>query len=81
MGKLKTFSELVIENEFCDHGYADKMREQLPHCRREDIDNIKRKIEVMRNCIFGGKTGKAKVIFHEIAGLVNDSQMEIRREI
>lgn len=73
----QSFSNLVIENEFCDHGYLDKLKEQIPRCKNEDIQNIKRKIEVMRGCILGKKFGKARVIFHEIAGLVNDSQQQI----
>lgn len=72
----QSFSDLVTANEFCDHGYLDKLKEQIFHCKKEDILNIKRKVEVMRNCVNGGKFGKARIIFHEIAGIVNDSQLQ-----
>ena len=72
----KNFSKIALENEFCDPGYLDKTLEQIPRCKKEDIENIARKTEVMENCIRGRKFGKARVIFHEIAGLVNDSQQQ-----
>lgn len=72
---LKIFQKIVLENEMCDPGYLEKTIDQVPRCKKEDIEKIERKVGIMENCIRGKKFGKAKVIFHEIAGLVNDSQL------
>lgn len=63
----------VLENEWCDESYADKTWSQYLALSQSDREEFRRKSGVMLICAKHHRTqGKGKVIFHEIAALVND---------
>lgn len=63
----------MTDNGWCDEAYADKTWLQSLSLARPDREEFRRKSGAMMICAKHPRTrGKGKVIFHEIAGLVND---------
>lgn len=68
-----TWKEVVLENGWCDQGYADKTWEQSLLLSPSDREEFRRKSRVMITSAGHQRTrGLARKIFHEIAGFVND---------
>lgn len=70
LDELRTKS---LEMEFTDEAYAEKTVRQAGRLSKEDREKLQRKITVFLNCCKSRKFhSKARVIFGEIAGFVND---------
>lgn len=70
---FSSFRSKIFEFEFADEAYADKLVEQTSKLSKDDRSECARKIEVFLNCCKSPQHhGKARVLFAEIAGLVND---------
>lgn len=67
----KKFKQLLVEQQWCDQPYADKTWDQ--GCSMSDRDEFFRKVALLLAwAIVPSRLGKAKLLFHEIAGFVND---------
>ena len=70
LDELRTKS---LEMEFTDEAYAEKTMRQAHQLSKDDRERLRRKISVFLNCCKSRKWhSKARVIFGEIAGFVND---------
>lgn len=70
LDELRTKS---LEMEFADEAYTDKTVRQAQRLSKDDREKLQRKITVFLNCCKSRKWhAKARIIFGEIAGFVND---------
>ncbi len=67
----RRFKALLLQQQWCDEGYADKTWEQ--GIAMPDRAEFVRKVNLLLGWArIPSKVGKAKVLYHEIAGFVND---------
>ena len=79
IGRMESdFKRVVLEQEWCDVSYADKSWDQSRLLRTDNRREFYRKVTLMLTWARLPKhLGRAKLLFHEIAGFVNDrGQME-----
>lgn len=67
----RAFRQAIVENLWGDNHYADKTWDQGCQLSGDDRIEFMRKVRYML-AIVSRLPGKAKIVFHEISGLVND---------
>jgi hypothetical protein len=69
----KLFMAVCIRNQWCDEHYARKAWDQRTLLNYKDRKEYMRKLDVLLTCSRSTENlPKAKIIFHELAGFVND---------